>query len=239
MVWCNIETITSIGSDYQSIEDVWIRNKSLNVASGAVCSDRLKKRVRDKWQKTNSFKHQVFGFEFDKKEFNRALSMNLNHGEKASPIFPLMMMGYDKDKCISIIKNAGIEIPRAYTLGFRNNNCLKTGCVQGGIGYWQKMMVDFPDKFDKMAELEHHLTNIKGSPVTMLKDQSKSAKDSGISLLFLKPHPDYPEIKDISMIKGREVKPLSECNGFCGINDLSERNETEKEINYQLDIFEE
>ena len=57
-------------------------------------------------------------------------------------------------------------------------------------------------------------------------------------LLFLKPHPDYPTIKDISMIKGREVKPLFECNGFCGVNDLSERIETEEEINYgQLNMF--
>jgi hypothetical protein len=37
------------------------------------------------------------------------------------------------------------------------------------------------------------------------------------------------------MIKGREVKPLLECNGFCGINDLSDRSETELEINYQED----
>jgi hypothetical protein len=55
--------------------------------------------------------------------------------------------------------------------------------------------------------------------------------------VFLKPHPDYPTIKDISLMKGREPKPLMECNGFCGINDLEERIETENEINYQYDIF--
>ena len=66
----------------------------------------------------------------------------------------------------------------------------------------------------------------------MLKDQSK-----GGGLVFLKPHQDYPEIKDISMMKGRDPKPLFECNGLCGINDL-ERNETEKEINYgQKELF--
>ena len=99
------------------------------------------------------------------------------------------------------------------------------------------MKRDFPDKFDTMADMEHKLTNLKGTPVTMLKDQSNSAKSSGNQLLFLKPHPDYPFVKDISQMKGREPKPLFECNGFCGINDLEERTETEKEINYQTSIF--
>lgn len=63
-------------------------------------------------------------------------------------------------------------------------------------------------------------------PVTMLKDQSKNG-----GLVFLLPHPNYPAIKDISMMKGRKPKPLMDCNGFCGTNDFK-RNETEKEINY-------
>jgi hypothetical protein len=33
-------------------------------------------------------------------------------------------------------------------------------------------------------------------------------------------------------MKQQEVKPLFECNGFCGVNDLSPRIETEKEINF-------
>ena len=97
------------------------------------------------------------------------------------------------------------------------------------------MQKDFPKKFEAMANMEHELTDKKGVPVTMLKDQSKNG-----GLLFLKPLKDYPEIKDISMKKGREVKPLLECNGFCGVNDLEVRNETEKEINFadnQIDMF--
>jgi hypothetical protein len=35
----------------------------------------------------------------------------------------------------------------------------------------------------------------------------------------------------------RNVEPVFECNGMCGINDLSERNETEKEINFQQSLF--
>ena len=231
-----IETITGVGNKYESIQDVWIKNKSLNVASGAICSSELKKRVREVWQKDNEWKHQVFGFELD--EAKRAKSMVLNH-PKTKPIFPLMMYGLRKKDCINIVEEEGIEAPRMYKLGFLNNNCFKTGCVQGGIGYWQKMQREFPDKFNKMAEMEHLLTDKKGAPVTMLKDQSNEAKNSGSQLVFLKPHPKYPTIKDISMLKGREPQPLFECNGFCGTNDLEERKTTEKEINYgeQLNLF--
>lgn len=221
-----IETITS--DKHESVQDVWLKYKALNNASGAVCSSEMKRQVREKWQKNNSWEHQVFGFELD--EAKRAKGMVLNHS-KTKPIFPLMMYGLTKKDCIKIVEAAGIEPPNMYKLGFLNNNCFKTGCVQGGIGYWQKMKRDFPDKFDKMAEMEHRITNEKGKPITMLKDQSKNG-----GLVFLKPHPDYPQMKDISMMKGREPKPLMECNGFCGVNDL-ERNPTEKEINYQQTLF--
>jgi hypothetical protein len=222
-----------IGAEYKKIQDVWFKYKSLNVAHGAVCSSELKRRTREVWQKNADFDHQVFGFEFDKKEINRALSISINH-PNSKPIFPLLMMGYNKEDCIKFVQDAGIKIPITYTYGFRNNNCFKTGCVQGGIGYWQKMKRDFPDKFNEMANIEHDLTKLKGKPVTMLKDQSKDAKTSGNILVFLKKHPDYPELKSIDEMPDCKVEPLFECNGFCGTNDLSDRKETEDEINFEI-----
>ena len=50
-----IKTITS--DEFSSVQDVWRKHLSLNVAHGAVCSSILKRRVREKWQKKNSFKH--------------------------------------------------------------------------------------------------------------------------------------------------------------------------------------
>ena len=111
------------------------------------------------------------------------MGLKMNH-PKAKPIFPLLMMGWDKDKCLEVVEDAGIEIPLAYKMGFKNNNCLNTGCVQGGIGYWQKMKRDFPEKFEAMAKMEHELTDLKGQPITMLKDQSNKAKQSGNTLVF-------------------------------------------------------
>ena len=68
-----------IGEDFESIEGVWRKYKSLNVAHGAVCSSELKRVSRHRIQETIDFKHQVFGFEFDKKEFNRANSLAMQH----------------------------------------------------------------------------------------------------------------------------------------------------------------
>lgn len=228
----NIEKITS--TEYSSIQETWYKHLSLNVANGAICSYMLKRRVRESWEKSNKFDHQVFGFEFDKKEINRAKAMELNHPQ-TKPIFPLIDDKLNKEDCINYVKTAGIEIPIAYKLGFRNNNCLQTGCVQGGIGYWKKIQKESPEIFNKMAKVEHDLTNLKGKPVTMLKEQTKKAKESGICLVFLKKHPDYPEYKCLDDLKGRPVRPLNECNGFCGINELNKISSTEKEINYEED----
>lgn len=228
-----IESITKLGSEYESIQDVWEKYLSLNVASGAVCSSELKRNARQKWMKQNDFKHQVFGFDIN--EPKRVKGMVKNHSN-TNPIFPLLFYGYDKIKCIKIIESWGLEIPRMYSLGFSNNNCFKTGCVQGGIGYWQKIMKEYPDKFDAMAKVEHDLTNQRGEPVTMLKDQSKEAIKNGNRLVFLKPHPDYPNHKDLTMMKGRPVEPLVECNGFCGPKD-AEKEELLKNTNIQKSLF--
>lgn len=226
-----IETISAIPDKYNSIVDVWEKYLSLNVAHGAICSSELKREVRIRWQRENDYKHQVFGFEFTKKEMNRAISMAMNYPE-SKPIFPLLLFGLNKVDCIDILINAGIEIPATYKYGFHNNNCFETGCVQGGIGYWQKMKIEFPPKYYKMGKVEHLLTDLKGKPVTMLKDQSKEAKRTGNVQVFLMKHPDYPELKCIDDMPKCEVKPLFECNGFCGLNDLNEQNKTAMELNY-------
>jgi 3'-phosphoadenosine 5'-phosphosulfate sulfotransferase (PAPS reductase)/FAD synthetase len=233
--WYDIKIELLKSQDYANIQETWYRHVSLNTANGAICSYMLKRRVREKWEKENTYKHQVFGFEFDKKEMNRAKAMEINHPQ-TSPIFPLIENKLNKDDCIKLVQENNINVPLAYKLGFMNNNCLKTGCVQGGIGYWKKIQKEMPELFHNMAKVEHDLSDIKGKPVTMLKDQSKQAKESGIELVFLKPHPNFPNHKSIDDLNGRPIKPLQECNGFCGINDLNTKNSTEDEINWVVTL---
>ena len=55
--------------------------------------------------------------------------------------------------------------------------------------------------------------------------------------VFLKPHKDYPNNKSLVDMKGRPIEPLMECDGFCNINIFDEPNKTEKEINFQTELF--
>lgn len=195
--------------EYKTIQDVWRKFKSLNTAHGAICSTELKRKMREGYQNLDTDYSQVFGFEFTKKEIRRHFQMRKNYPE-INMMSPNIENKMNKRDCIKHFTDLGIKPPQAYKLGYHNNNCLKTGCVQGGIGYWQKRMIEAPESFEAMAAMEHELTDVKGEPVTILKDQSKNG-----GLVFLKPHPKYPHMKDITMMKGRKVISLMECTGFC------------------------
>jgi len=151
-----IETITNMS--YDNIQEVWEKFLGMNFAHGAICSSELKRAVRIEFQKTNQFSHQVFGF--DTSEPRRALAMKANYPD-TKPIFPLLESNLTKENCVSYLQDNGIRIPDAYRYGFRNNNCFKTGCVQGGIGYWQKMKRDFLDKFNAMAGMVENTIDYK------------------------------------------------------------------------------
>src|SRR5687768_5499967 len=152
-----IETITN--EHYNNIKEVWIKYLALNNATGAICSSELKRDIRRKFETHNNFSYQAFGFELD--ELKRAKGMKQNNPE-SKPIFPLIANLLSKKDCIKIIQDANnlfltIDLPKTYQIGYNNNNCWQTGCVKGGIGYWQKIQKEFPDKFDAMAKVAHEL----------------------------------------------------------------------------------
>lgn len=208
------EINTIYSSKWDKIEDIWYKYNSLNVAHGAVCSSELKKAVRVKYQNKESDFGQIFGFDYSGSEQKRARNMLKNYPE-INPIFPLIDQKYTKEKCINSVNSWGVEIPWAYRSGFRNNNCFNTGCVQGGIGYWQKIKREFNSKFEYMAKIEHELTERKGEPVTICSDQSGGVK----SRVFLKKNENYPNVLCIDDKRGREPESLLECNGFCSTKD--------------------
>jgi hypothetical protein len=76
--------------------------------------------------------------------------------EKNNPevIFSAVLIndGISKDDCIKIIEDAGIDLPVMYKMGYKNNNCI--GCPKGAKGYWNKIRIDFPDVFERMAKTE-------------------------------------------------------------------------------------
>lgn len=65
---------------------------------------------------------------------------------------PLINAGLSKKDCFEKLTLAGIALPAMYLLGYKNNNCI--GCVKGQAGYWNKIRKDFPEVFERMANME-------------------------------------------------------------------------------------
>ena len=141
---------------YNNQFDVITRDKYVNGPGGARCTLVLKKKVRQKLEKELEYTGQVFGFEYSKKEVNRAIRFKEQYPD-AKPLFPLIDHKMTKPECLFYLEQTGIKRPEMYTLGYGNNNCI--GCVKGGMGYWNKIRIDFPDYFARMAEAERQVGN--------------------------------------------------------------------------------
>jgi len=136
---------------YTDIWDVFEKTRYLAGVMGARCTTEMKKVLRQKYQKPWQ-DIQVFGF--DAGETKRAEKFRANNPEVHLET-PLIDKGLTKGDCLAMLQRAGIELPVMYKMGYRNNNCI--GCVKGQAGYWNKIRVDFPDVFERMAKMERKL----------------------------------------------------------------------------------
>jgi PP-loop superfamily ATP-utilizing enzyme len=141
------------GSIYRVFEKNYIRTPK-----GAPCTRALKKQVRQRFERPTD--RQVFGYTAEEQA---RLDRFIDANNDVDIWTPLIDKGLSKEDCLAMLKNAGIELPEMYRLGYHNNNCI--GCVKGGMGYWNKIKVDFPEHFDRMAKLER----FKGQ--TVFKDR--------------------------------------------------------------------
>lgn len=147
--WFDREVVHLKSARYRDTWQVWEERRFLVSPMGALCTAELKKRVRFGFQRPDDV--QVFGYTADPKDAARADRFReQNPGVELRT--PLIERGLTKADCLAIVDRAGIEIPAMYRLGYHNNNCI--GCVKGGMGYWNKIRVDFPAVFDRMAKLE-------------------------------------------------------------------------------------
>jgi hypothetical protein len=184
--WFGQKVVITIDDFYKgSIYNVFETNY-MRTPNGSPCTRNLKKRVREKFQLPND--KQILGYTVE--EMDRINTfIDANNDVDFYPI--LAEKGLTKNDCLAMIDRAGIELPVMYKLGYPHNNCV--GCVKGGMGYWNKVRVDFPDEFKKMADMERR----KG--YTVLKD---------------KKGPIY--LHDLDPNRGRmEDEPEISCGLFC------------------------
>lgn len=135
---------------YTDIYDVFIKTGWLVGVGGARCTTELKRNVRKEYQQEGDL--HIFGLTAD--EQNRIDKFEDNN-QNLDLEWILSDNNITKVDCYRIIAEAGIDLPAMYKLGYNNNNCI--GCVKGQMGYWNKIRIDFPEAFERMAKLERRL----------------------------------------------------------------------------------
>ena len=141
-------------SPYKCVENACRLRGYIRQAKGVTrCTEYLKKQVRKKWEYENPGRH-TYVWGYDGTECHRADNIqmampNFNH------IFPIL--DRTKAEVHGLLDAAGIRRPAMYDLGYQNNNCV--GCVKGGMGYWNKIRVDFPEVFSARVRLERDLNS--------------------------------------------------------------------------------
>ena len=209
--WIGKEITILKSKKYIDIYDVFDKTGWLVGVGGARCTTELKKNVRKEYEQQGDL--QIFGLTADEHE-------RIDRFEDNNSAIELDWILQDaeitKNDCYRMLSEADIKLPEMYKLGYNNNNCI--GCVKGGMGYWNKVRVDFPDAFDKMAIQERKMN------VALCKTYAGDGKRKRVFLDELNP------------TAGRDVPiPDIECGVLC-IRDDSNREEAQEQLEMRLAI---
>lgn len=141
--------IEILQSPYKNVDNALRAVCYINGIHGAPCTRLLKRRVRQEWEMDRENLIYVWGMDIG--EQNRCDRL-IEAMPKQKHIFPLIDRKLSKNEAHQILRASGIKRPAMYDLGYHNNNCV--GCVKGGMGYWNKIRIDFPEVFQKRIETE-------------------------------------------------------------------------------------
>lgn len=159
----------------------------INGPKGAACTRQLKRLVRSQWeyeQPLDTKLRYVWGMdcnEVDRLGGKDGLRVKMPDKEHVCPLIDKEMEKADAHK---VMTASCIKRPAMYDLGYLNNNCV--GCVKGGMGYWNKIRVDFPEVFAQRAVMERQIqaTCLKETDGTRLYldtlDPKRGRKDKPI-----------------------------------------------------------
>ena len=161
--WFGVPITNLISEKYDgSIFEVFKKRSYISGIAGAPCTLHLKKDVRQAFELPSD--RHVFGYCAEERDrFDSFLDAN-----NIDCVAPLIERGLSHSDCLAIVQDTGIELPAMYKLGYKHNNCI--GCVKAtGAGYWNKVRVDFPQQFNRIAaesrRLGARLTRVNGERV--------------------------------------------------------------------------
>jgi hypothetical protein len=189
--WLGVPVEFAVNSKYPSCAcvDVWEKRQFMSGPQGAPCTLELKKMARRQWEERNHVDWHVLGFTLEEKK----RSDNFISLERSNLIPVLIDEGITKEQCFQIVRDAGIELPEMYKLGYPNANCI--GCVKvTSPTYWNHVRKMHPVVFDERAiqsrDIGARLVRVKGERIFLDELDPKA--------------------------KGRSMKNMSfECGIFC------------------------
>lgn len=142
-----IETATNKKFPEASAVDVWNERKFMSGPKGAPCTIELKKVARQQWEASNKVDWHVLGFTADEKKRHERFV----ESERENLLPVLIALHITKAQCFGILKDAGIDLPRVYKMGYPNANCI--GCVKAtSPTYWNHVREKHPDVFAARAK---------------------------------------------------------------------------------------
>lgn len=189
--WLGVEIEYATNKNYPkcSAVDVWERRNFMSGPLGAPCTIELKKHARQQWEEIHKPDWHVLGFTAEERtRYERFIQ---TERENLLPV--LIDANLTKQDCLDILVREGIKIPRIYSLGYPNANCI--GCVKAtSPTYWNLVRQQHPEIFKARAEQSRRI----GARLVRVNNQR----------LFL------DELDPLA--KGRPLKQLHiECGIFC------------------------
>lgn len=157
-------------TQFDDVDDVFRKVRFVAGIGGASCTKHLKRNVRKAYQQFGDT--HIFGLTADEKD---RIAEFEERNDTTECNWILMKNGITKQDCYRMIHEAGIDLPAMYQLGYDNNNCI--GCVKGGMGYWNKIRRDFPERFDQVAKLTREIgakllkRNVDGETIRYYLDE--------------------------------------------------------------------
>lgn len=152
--WLGIEVEFARHKDYPnaSAVEIWDRRGGMSFPHGAPCTVHGKKEARQQWEEVHKPDWHVLGFTADERRRHERFVMT----ERSNVLPVLIDAGLTKEDCFQVLRDAHIELPRIYSLGYPNANCI--GCVKAtSPTYWNHVRKVHPDIFAERAEQSRRL----------------------------------------------------------------------------------
>lgn len=176
--------ITTI-ADGRSVTELFVEKKMLGNNRMTPCSKILKQDVGDRYIAKLLESHDVVTYEgMSRPDDNHRLA---GRRDVAASLgveirFPLVEHGLSSSDCERIITECwGIRLSDSYE-HFQHDNCLKRGCVKGGLAYWGLLALYKPEVWEKAAREEesfghcilstHRYGKFPSGSLRALKDRS-------------------------------------------------------------------